>query len=142
MFGRFARTAAGVIGSIPGCGSAYESAPKTEGGLGVSLIRAQRVVVKRAVRTSDRVSTEIEQERQDFFHDTDLLFFMSLPRRPTQAPRGIAGSSRADRMYYLVRRPWLGITPFQIKKPSPLLAGRQFEKLHAARRAISLSVEL
>jgi hypothetical protein len=80
IFGRFARAAAGVIRWIPGYGLADERAPEAERGPRLSLIRTQRVVVERSIGTADLISSEIEQERQKFFHDTSpILYVVAAP---------------------------------------------------------------
>jgi hypothetical protein len=99
--------------------------------------------VKRHSR-KELVAAKPSQYSQKSFHGrVPPLWFKGLPRRTNRRSTLKTGSSRADgKIYYLVRHPWLGITPSPNKKLPLLPAGRQFEKRCAADRAISLRVEL
>jgi len=83
-------------------------------------------------------ATKPEQECQKLFHGEYLLCFNGLPRRTNRRSEKSDGSKRAGKMiYYLVRRPWLDITPFPNKKLPLLLAGRQFENSCAVAALLS-----
>ena len=89
-------------------------------------------------RRREDEASEPDEKCQKLFHGTYLLCFNGLPRRTIGRSEKSLGSRQADSVtYYLVRRPWLDITPFPNKKLSLLLAGRQFENSCAMAALLS-----